>query len=245
MSNPTAAMLTIGDEILSGRTQDTNMPHLARALVEKGIDLRETRVVPDVAGEIIAALNALRARYTHVFTSGGIGPTHDDITADAVAAAFGVPIDVREDARALLASNYANPEVDLNPARLRMARIPEGATLIVNAVSKAPGFSIGNVHVMAGVPAVFHAMVAELLPRLAGGARVLSETLRVDRPEGGVAAPLKAVAEAHPGVSIGSYPFIEDGRYGTNLVARAEDAAALAAAMADLRAMVAGLGGDR
>ncbi len=241
MSNPTAAMLTIGDEILSGRTQDTNMPHLARALVEKGIDLRETRVVPDVAEEIVAALNALRARYTHVFTSGGIGPTHDDITADAVAAAFGVPIDVREDARALLASNYANPDADLNPARLRMARIPDGATLIVNAVSKAPGFSLGNVHVMAGVPAVFHAMVAELLPRLGGGSRVLSETLRVDRPEGRVAGPLKLVAEAHPSVSIGSYPFIEAGRYGTNLVARAEDPAALAAAMADLRAMVARL----
>ncbi len=243
MPNPTAAMLTIGDEILSGRTQDTNMPHLARALADKGISLRETRVVPDVAEEIVAAINALRARYTHVFTSGGIGPTHDDITADAVAAAFGVGIDVREDARALLASNYANPEVDLTPARLRMARIPDGATLIVNAVSKAPGFSIGNVHVMAGVPSVFHAMVAELLPGLEGGTPVLSETLRVDHPEGKVAGPLRSVAEAHPDVSIGSYPFSEDGRYGTNLVARGEDPAAIAAAMADLRAMAAQFGG--
>ena len=139
MPNPTAAMLTIGDEILSGRTRDSNMPHLAQALAARGIRLRETRVVPDDHAEIVAALNALRARYTHVFTSGGIGPTHDDITADAVAAAFGVGIDVREDARAILAQNYANPEVELNPARLRMARIPDGAELIENPVSRAPG----------------------------------------------------------------------------------------------------------
>lgn len=168
MNTPTAAMLTIGDEILSGRTRDANLPHLAEALVARGIQLCEARVVPDVAAEIIAALNALRARYDHVFTSGGIGPTHDDITADAVAAAFGVPIDIRADARAVLALNYANPEVDLNPARLRMARIPEGGILIENPVSRAPGFTLGNVHVMAGVPDVFRAMVAGLLPRLTG-----------------------------------------------------------------------------
>ena len=182
--NPTAAMLTIGDEILSGRTRDANMPHLAQALAARGIRLREARVVPDEEAEIVAALNALRTRYTHVFTSGGIGPTHDDITADAVAAAFEVGIGVREDARAILAKNYANPEVELNEARLRMARIPEGAALIENPVSRAPGFSIGNVHVMAGVPAVFQAMVAGLLPRLVGGRPLLSESLRVERPEG-------------------------------------------------------------
>ena len=237
MPNPTAAMLTIGDEILSGRTRDSNMPHLAAALAARGIALRETRVVPDEADEIVAALNALRARYTHVFTSGGIGPTHDDITADSVAAAFGVGIDVREDARAILARNYANPEVDLNEARLRMARIPDGATLIENPVSRAPGFSLGNVHVMAGVPAVFEAMVAGLLPTLTGGRPLLSDTLRVDRPEGEIAGPLRLVAEAHAKVSIGSYPFNTAGRFGSNLVARSEDPEALAAAMTDLRAM--------
>ena len=235
MPNPTAAMLTIGDEILSGRTRDSNMPHLAQALAARGIGLREARVVPDEEAEIVAALNALRARYTHVFTSGGIGPTHDDITADAVAAAFGVGIDVREDARAILAQNYANPEVELNPARLRMARIPDGAALIENPVSRAPGFSIGNVHVMAGVPAVFQAMVAGLLPQLTGGRPLLSESLRVDRPEGEIAGPLRLVAEAHPAVSIGSYPFNTAGRFGSNLVARSEDPEALAAAVAALR----------
>ncbi len=241
MPNPTAAMLTIGDEILSGRTRDTNMPHLAAALTERGIALRETRVVPDEQAEIVAALNALRARYTHVFTSGGIGPTHDDITADAVAAAFGVGIDVREDARAILAQNYANPDVELNEARLRMARIPDGATLIENPVSRAPGFTIGNVHVMAGVPAVFEAMVAGVLPTLTGGRPLVSETLRVDRPEGEVAGPLRRIAEAHAGVTIGSYPFIREGRFGTNLVVRGEDAAAVSAAMNAIRAMVGGL----
>ncbi|PZQ52615.1 MAG: competence/damage-inducible protein A [Rhodovulum sulfidophilum] len=240
-AGPTAAMITIGDEILSGRTQDANMPHLAQALGAKGIPLREARVVPDVAGEIVAAVNALRARYTHVFTSGGIGPTHDDITADCVAAAFGVGIDVREDARAILATNYANPEVDLNPARLRMARIPDGATLIDNPVSKAPGFSIGNVHVMAGVPQVFRAMVAGLLPRLADGRPVLSDQIRIDMGEGRIAGALRVVAEAHPEVSIGCYPFTENGRYGANIVARGTDPEALAAAMAALRAMAARL----
>jgi molybdenum cofactor synthesis domain-containing protein len=245
MANPTAAMLTIGDEILSGRTRDSNMPHLAQALAAKGIGLRETRVVPDAAEEIVAAVNALRARYTHVFTSGGIGPTHDDITADAVAVAFGVPIDVREDARAILAAHYRNPEVDLNPARLRMARIPEGAVLIENPVSRAPGFSLGNVHVMAGVPAVFEAMVAGLLPRLTGGRPLLSETLRVERPEGEIAGPLRLVAEAHPEVSIGSYPFNAAGRFGATLVARSEDPGALAAAFAALEALARELGPPR
>jgi molybdenum cofactor synthesis domain-containing protein len=236
MPNPTAAMLTIGDEILSGRTRDANLPHLALALAEKGIDLREARVVPDVEAEIAAAVNALRTRYDHVFTSGGIGPTHDDITADSVAAAFGVPIDVREDARAILASHYPNPEVDLNPARLRMARIPEGAVLIDNPVSKAPGFSIGNVHVMAGVPAIFQEMLAGLLPRLTGGRPLLTETRRVDRAEGLVAADLGAVAADWPTVSIGSYPFDRDGRLGVNVVLRSADPAALAGATAALDA---------
>ncbi len=231
MANPTAAMLTIGDEILSGRTLDSNMNHLAQALTAKGIALRETRVVPDVEAEIVAAINALRGRYDHVFTSGGIGPTHDDITADAVAAAFGVTIGVREDARAILAAHYRNPEVDLNEARLRMARIPEGAVLIDNPVSRAPGFSLGNVHVMAGVPSVFHAMVAGLLAGLNGGRPLVSETVRFDRPEGIIAGPLRTIAEAHPAVSIGSYPFVTpEGGFGTNIVARSDDPDALAAA---------------
>jgi molybdenum cofactor synthesis domain-containing protein len=241
MPNPTAAMITIGDEILSGRTRDANLPHLAAALADRGIGLREARVVPDVAEEIVAAVNALRARYDHVFTSGGIGPTHDDITADAVAAAFGVRIGVREDARAILASHYANPEVELNEARLRMARIPDGATLIENPVSKAPGFSLNNVHVMAGVPAIFQAMVAGLLPRLVGGRPLLSETVRIDRPEGEIAGPLRLIAEAHPAVAIGSYPFSAGGRFGANVVARSEDPAALAAAAAALQALARAL----
>jgi len=195
MPNPTAAMLTIGDEILSGRTRDANLPTLALALAAAGIDLREARTVPDVAAEIVAAVNALRARYTHVFTSGGIGPTHDDITADAVAAAFGVGIDVREDARAVLAANYADPEVDLNDQRLRMARIPDGARLIDNPISKAPGFTVGNVHVMAGVPVIFAAMAAGLIPRLAGGKPLLSASVRAPYPEGLLAGPLRTLAE--------------------------------------------------
>ncbi|GIX15752.1 MAG: molybdenum cofactor biosynthesis protein [Paracoccaceae bacterium] len=244
MHNPTAAMLVIGDEILSGRTQDTNSNYLARRLTELGIDLREVRVVPDDEAEIVAALNALRARYDHVFTSGGIGPTHDDITADAVARAFGVGIAVREDARALLARNYRNPEVELNAARLRMARIPDGASLIDNPVSGAPGFSIGNVHVMAGVPAVFRAMVEGLVPRLKGGRPVRSVSLRVALPEGDVAGPLGEIAAANRDVSIGSYPFQRDGRFGCILVARSQDPDRLEAVAAQIRAMLTERGAE-
>ncbi|MEL6233211.1 MAG: molybdopterin-binding protein [Pseudomonadota bacterium] len=236
MKNPTAAMLVIGDEILSGRTRDTNTAHLAERLTAIGIDLCEVRVVPDQQDEIVAAVNALRARYAHVFTSGGIGPTHDDITADAIAAAFGVGIDVREDARAILAANYADPARELNAARLRMARIPDGAALIDNPVSKAPGFRIGNVHVMAGVPAVFHAMVESVLAGLAGGAPLLSRSLRVDAPEGGVAELLAGIAGANPDIAIGSYPFQRNGRFGCSLVLRSQDEARLATVTNALRA---------
>jgi molybdenum cofactor synthesis domain-containing protein len=236
MANPTAAMIVIGDEILSGRTRDSNMHHLAGALTRAGIDLREARIVPDEHGAILGAVQAASAAHDHVFTSGGIGPTHDDVTADAVADAFGVPIGVREDARALLAAHYARTGRELNDARLRMARIPEGAELIENPVSIAPGFRLLNVHVMAGVPAVFEAMLASVLPGLTGGAPLLSRTLRVDRPEGDVAAPLGAAAAAFPDLSFGSYPFSMNGVYGTRLVARAADAARLAAAMAHLAA---------
>ncbi len=241
MSNPTAAMIVIGDEVLSGRTQDTNSNHLAKSLTAMGIDLREIRVVADDQAEIVAAVNALRARYDHVFTSGGIGPTHDDITADAVAAAFGAPIDVREDARLLLAANYANPD-DLNEARLRMARIPEGARLILNPVSQAPGFHIGNVYVMAGVPAVFRAMVESVRPTLTGGAPVASHSFRVKLPEGVLAGALGEIAAAHPGVSLGSYPFMQATGPGSNIVARSSDRAALAEVAEELRAMFADLG---
>ncbi len=226
-ANPTAAILLIGDEILSGRTQDTNGNYLAKQLTEQGIDLCEIRVVSDDAPEIIAAVNALRGRYDHVFTSGGIGPTHDDITADAIAAAFGVGIDVREDARAMLASHYDDPDKKLNKMRLRMARIPDGAELIANPVSKAPGFRLENVYVMAGVPVVFVAMVEAILPGLAGGAPKQSVTVRYDHPEGDIAAALAELAARFPDVSVGSYPFDGPRGYGTNLVARSSDPARL------------------
>jgi len=240
MPNPTAAILVIGDEILSGRTREGNAHYLAGELTRAGIDLREIRVVPDDHEGIAAAVNALRAAHDHLFTSGGIGPTHDDITADAVAAAFGVPIDVREDARALMAAHYEARGVEFNAARMRMARIPEGASLIENPVSIAPGFTIGNVHVMAGVPNVFQAMVASVLPTLTGGQPLLSQSLRLMRPEGAVAEALGALAAAHPGVSIGSYPFSQDGSYGTSLVVRGPVAAEVDAAMAALAAAFAG-----
>lgn len=237
MTNPTAAMLVIGDEILSGRTRDSNMHYLANELTRHGIGLREARVVSDDSAAIVAAVNALRAAYDHVFTSGGIGPTHDDITADAIAAAFGVPIDIRDDARALLAAHYESRGMEFNAARQRMARIPDGATLIENPVSVAPGFTIGNVHVMAGVPKVFEAMVASVLPTLTGGAPLLSQTLRVDRGEGEIAAPFGALAAEFPDLSMGSYPFIQNGAHGTNLVIRGTDAARLDQAMTRLAAL--------
>jgi len=236
MPNPTAAMLVIGDEILSGRTRDANMHFLAGQLTERGIDLKEVRVVSDDAQAIIAAVKALSTRYDHVFTSGGIGPTHDDITADCIAAAFGVPIDVREDARALLQAHYDRSGQELNAARLRMARIPDGAELIDNPVSTAPGFSLGNVHVMAGVPSVFKAMVASILPKLTGGAPLLSRTLRLMIGEGDIAGPLGGFAQEFPTLSVGSYPFQKDGIYGSNIVVRGSDAALLDRAMTALEA---------
>jgi molybdenum cofactor synthesis domain-containing protein len=237
MPNPTAAMLVIGDEILSGRTRDANMHHLAGQLTAHGIDLREVRIVSDDAPAIIAAVKSLAASYDHVFTSGGIGPTHDDITADCIAAAFGDTIDVRDDARALLQAHYDKSGQELNAARLRMARIPASACLIDNPVSTAPGFSIANVHVMAGVPNVFAAMVASVLPSLTGGAPLLSRTLTVMRGEGDIAGPLGAFAASHPDLSVGSYPFQKNGAYGSNLVVRGSDPALLEPAFAQLQAL--------
>jgi molybdenum cofactor synthesis domain-containing protein len=234
MPNPTAAMLVIGDEILSGRTRDANMYHLAGELTRIGIDLKEARVVSDHAPAIVAAVNALRAGFDVVFTSGGIGPTHDDITADCIAEAFGVGIGVRDDARAILAARYERMGTELNEARLRMARIPEGAALIDNPVSGAPGFSLGNVHVMAGVPAIFVAMVASVLPGLSGGAPLISRSLRVERAEGDIAGPLAVLAGEFGDLSIGSYPFQTNGVFGANIVFRGTDAARVDAALARL-----------
>jgi molybdenum cofactor synthesis domain-containing protein len=239
MSNPTAAILVIGDEILSGRTRDANAHHLAGELAAKGIDLKELRVVSDNTAAIVAAVNALRDQYDHLFTSGGIGPTHDDITADAVAAAFGLPLGVREDARDILARHYARMGTELNQARLRMARIPEGAALIDNPISAAPGFSLGNVHVMAGVPNIFQAMVASLLPRLTGGEPLLSQTLRIERGEGSIAKPLADLAAEFSDLSFGSYPFVQSGAYGTNIVVRGTSSARIDVAMARLAVIAA------
>ncbi len=234
MSNPTAAMLVIGDEILSGRTRDANMYFLAGALTDQGVDLKEVRVVSDDADAIVSAIKALSAVHDHVFTSGGIGPTHDDITADCIAKAFGANIGIREDARALLAAHYEKTGKELNEARLRMARIPDGATLIDNPVSIAPGFSIENVHVMAGVPSVFKAMVASVLPHITGGAPVLSQSLRVERGEGDIAGPLGLLAEEFSDLSIGSYPFQDNGIYGANIVVRGTDGPRIDSAMIKL-----------
>ena len=239
MPNPTAAMLVIGDEILSGRTRDANMHYLAGQLTDAGIDLKEVRVVSDDAPAIIASVQALSAAYDTVFTSGGIGPTHDDITADCIAAAFDDHIDVRADARALLQAHYDRNGQELNEARLRMARIPDSATLIDNPVSTAPGFTVQNVHVMAGVPSVFQAMVASVLPTLSGGAPLLSRTLRVDRGEGDIAGPLGEFATTYSDLSVGSYPFQKDGRYGSNIVVRGADADRLDEAMTALESLFA------
>lgn len=236
-SSPTAAVLLIGDELLSGRTRDINLQQIALYLAPLGIPVRETRIVPDVEDEIVEAVNALRVKYTYVFTTGGIGPTHDDITADAVADAFGVGIDVREDAHAILRAHYQRTGLELNPMRLRMARIPEGATLIDNPISAAPGFTLGNVHVMAGVPAIFEAMVASVLPLLTGGDPLLSQMIDVPRGEGEIAQALKDLAARFPELSFGSYPYQRNGAFGTQLVVRGTDAGMIDQAMVDLAAL--------
>ena len=236
----TAAVLVIGDEILSGRTKDKNIGYIAEYLTGLGIDLREVRVVPDVEGEIVAAVNALRARYTYLFTTGGIGPTHDDITADCVAKAFGVSIDV--DQRAVDQMLMRMKREDLNEARLRMARIPAGAELVENPVSRAPGFRIGNVIVMAGVPAIMQAMLDNVAPGLVTGAKVLSETIDASGlPEGLYAAGLKEVAERYPALSIGSYPSYAPTGFTNQIVVRGRDATMLAEAAGAVRDMLGAL----
>ena len=223
MTNPTAAILVIGDEILSGRTRDSNLHFLAGELARVGIDLREARVVPDRHATIVEAVRALAGAHDHVFTSGGIGPTHDDITADAVAEALEVPLGVRDDALAVLRAHYDRMGVEMNEARLRMARVPEGAVLIENPVSAAPGFSIRNVHVMAGVPRIFEAMVASVLPGLIGGTPLLSASYRILKGEGEIAGPLAQLQADYPDLLMGSYPFNAGGAFGANVVIRGPD----------------------
>ena len=237
----TAALLVIGDEILSGRTKDKNIGYIAEYLTAMGIDLKEVRVVPDDEGEIIAAINTLRAKFTYLLTTGGIGPTHDDITADCVAKALGVEMSHDPRAVAMLRERYVNPE-DLNEARLRMARIPHGSTLIANSISKAPGFMCGNVIVMAGVPAIMQVMLDEIAPSLAKG-RVMA-SLSVDTgglPEGAYAAALGAIQKGHEGVIIGSYPHFDGVKFANQIVLRSRDEALLQKVRGEVEAMIVSL----
>ncbi len=235
----TAALLVIGDEILSGRTKDVNIGATADFCTDLGIDLMEVRVVADIEDEIVAAINALRVRYTYIFTTGGIGPTHDDITADAVAKAFGVALPIHPEARRMLEARWAQSGTEPNEARLRMARIPEGADLIVNSVSAAPGFRLENVHVMAGVPVIMRAMLEALAPTLKGGRRVKSVTIRSRVGEGSIGGPLGALQTRFPEVKMGSYPQMGQTQVLTELVLRSADDALLAEAAEAVRAMVA------
>jgi molybdenum cofactor synthesis domain-containing protein len=250
----TAAVILIGDELLSGRTQDTNLKTIADFLSPLGVEIREARMIPDVHETIVATVNELRAKHNYVFTTGGIGPTHDDITADGIAAAFGRHIDVREDALALMRPWYAARGQEINEGRLRMARIPDGAELIANPVSVAPGFQIGNVFVMAGVPSVMKGMLQDVGRRLEGGAIVHSRTVRAAGVrEGDLAGPLGELAKATPEASLGSYPFMRlkpgkagdsEVEYGSNLVARSRDRDAVDRCVDALGDIVRALGGD-
>jgi molybdenum cofactor synthesis domain-containing protein len=235
----TAGLLVIGDEILSGRTKDKNIGFIAEHLTLIGIQLREVRVVPDVQAKIVEALNAMRGGYDYVFTTGGIGPTHDDITADAIAAAFGVGIDIDPRAVAIMKPHYDALGLELTPARLRMARLPFGAAIVENKVSKAPGFRMENVIVMAGVPNIMQAMLISVTPELRVGRPMRSVTLKVRRPESDIAEPLTRAQEAFADVPMGSYPFTENGRWGTNLVLRSADEERLQLALRDLLSKLA------
>ena len=239
----TAALLVIGDEILSGRTKDKNIGAIAEHCTMIGVRLKEVRVVGDFEDEIVAAVNELRSRYTYVFTTGGIGPTHDDITADCIAKAFGVPIDHHPLVKEMMLAHFARRGVEPTPARLRMARVPHGATLVHNKVSVAPGFKLDNVIVMAGIPVVMQAMLEAVTPELKTGRKMLAATIELLKPEGEVASPLEQAQRSFPDVSMGSYPFVRDGRlYGTELVLRSTDRKRLTAAEADLRARLASAG---
>jgi molybdenum cofactor synthesis domain-containing protein len=238
----TASILVVGDEILSGRTKDKNIGYIAEFLTGAGIDVKEVRVVPDEEDRIVEAVNALRSRYDYVLSTGGIGPTHDDITADSIAKAFGVGIEVSPEAVEIMTRHYGSAE-HLTPARLRMARIPNGAELVLNPVSAAPGFMIDNVIVMAGVPNIMQRMLDNAIQKMRVGAVTLSDSVSPGYGigEGIIAAPLAAIAEAHPDVSIGSYPSFGPAGFQTQLVIRGKDAAKVAAAKADVETMVAGI----
>jgi len=219
----TAALVVIGDEILSGRTQDKNVAQVATWLNEQGIRLAEVRIVPDDKRRIAGTVNELRAAHDYLFTTGGIGPTHDDITVDAIAEAFNVAVVIHPDARAILEDYYRDRPGGLNEARLRMARVPEGAELIPNPTSGAPGVKIGNVYMMAGVPHIASSMLEALTGKLEGGRPIVSVTVGARAAESEVADLLRETEESHPGVAIGSYPFFKDGKYGANFVIRSED----------------------
>ncbi len=233
----TAAVLLIGDELLSGRTKDKNLGYIAEYLNAMAVEVREARVVPDIQEEIVAALNAMRTRYDYVLTTGGIGPTHDDITADAVAAAFGVGIGYHPDAVAILEERYKDTELELNEARMRMARVPDGGELILNPVSGAPAFRVDNVFVMAGVPKIMQAMLENVAPLLDTGKAMLSRTVKVHIGEGDLAGPLEEIQQRFPDVSIGSYPFEDNGRFASNIVVRSKDQAAVDAAASAVEEM--------
>jgi molybdenum cofactor synthesis domain-containing protein len=234
----TAAMLAIGDELLSGRTKDKNIGHLADVMLLSGIDLKEVRIVADDEDAIVSALNALRGQYDYVFTSGGIGPTHDDITSDAIAKAFGVPCEHDAEAMRLMAEMYARREMEFTEARQRMARMPVGSKHIANPVSTAPGFNIGNVYVMAGVPQVFQAMLDNVVPTLRSGTRMLSAAISCPYGEGEIGSPLGAIQKAHPDTSIGSYPRYIGQSFSTEIVVRARSAELVESVAAEVRAMI-------
>jgi molybdenum cofactor synthesis domain-containing protein len=238
MQTPTACLIIIGNEILSGRTQDKNLAWLARELNEAGVRLMEVRVIPDIEATIIATINACRPAFTYVFTTGGIGPTHDDITSAAVARAFGVPLEPHPEAVAILEKHYTKEQ--LNAARLKMAETPRGASLIENPVSAAPGFRMENVYVMAGVPSIMQAMFANIKHELKGGARMLSKTVSAYITEGVIAEKLSAIQDRYPGVEIGSYPFIRQQRLGVSLVARGTDEGDVQGAYQEIKNMLLG-----
>ena len=246
--NPTACLLIIGNEVLSGRTRDANLQYIATRLGEIGIPLKEARVIPDVRETIIATVNEVRAKFDHVFTTGGIGPTHDDITSECIAAAFGVPWEVHEETRALMAADYArrDPPIELNAARLRMATLPRGAVPIRCAETTAPGFTMGNVHVMAGVPRIMRAMFEALAPTLRGGRPIVSRSVHAHHVyEGQIAEGLAAIQARYPSLDLGSYPYYHGTGGGVALVAKGTDAAAVEAASQEMYALLARFGEAR
>jgi len=241
---PTAALLIIGNEVLSGRTKDANLSHLGTQLSEMGIRMMEARVVPDIEARIVEAVNELKDRYTYVFTTGGIGPTHDDITSACIAKAFGVKLIRHPDAMAVLAAHYAATGAEFNDARKKMAEVPEGAALVENPVSKAPGFRIGNVYVFAGIPRIMQAMFDSVRGELATGAKIASRTVSCRIGEGTLAQGLGAIQARHPGIDIGSYPYFAGGGFGVSLVLRGTDEATLDIAADEVRALIRSLGGE-